>query len=98
VETAEAGTTEARPDRYFDNMSEDEESTNAPIDETTKAGVPPDIIKTASSVVWTSLGPILRRVPGPTTVWALGTTRLELHGARRLGAQGNQRASTRLGN
>jgi hypothetical protein len=49
-------------------------------------------------VVWISLGPLLRQVPGPTTVWAPGTTRLELHGARRRAAQGNQRASTRFGN
>jgi hypothetical protein len=34
----------------------------------------------------------------PTTVWAPGTTRLGLHGARWHGAQGNQRASTQLGN
>jgi hypothetical protein len=31
-------------------------------------------------VVWTSLGPLPRWVPGPTTQWALGTTRLALHG------------------
>jgi hypothetical protein len=31
-------------------------------------------------VVWTSLGPLPRRVPGPTTRWAPGTTRLALHG------------------
>jgi hypothetical protein len=31
-------------------------------------------------VVWTSLGPLPRWVPGPTTRWALGTTRLVLHG------------------
>jgi hypothetical protein len=31
-------------------------------------------------VVWTSLGPLPRWVPGPTTRWALGTTRLALHG------------------
>jgi hypothetical protein len=30
-------------------------------------------------VVWTSLGPLLRRVPGSTTRWAPGTTRLALH-------------------
>jgi hypothetical protein len=35
---------------------------------------------TASGVVWTSLGPLPRWVPGPTTRWALGTTRLALHG------------------
>jgi hypothetical protein len=32
------------------------------------------------AVVWTSLGPPHRRVPGPTTRWAPGTTRLALHG------------------
>jgi hypothetical protein len=31
-------------------------------------------------VVWTSLGPPPRWVPGPTTQWAPGTTRLALHG------------------
>jgi hypothetical protein len=30
-------------------------------------------------VVWTSLGPRPRWVPGPTTRWAPGTTRLALH-------------------
>jgi hypothetical protein len=33
-----------------------------------------------ASVVWTSLGPQPRWVPGPTTRWAPGTTRLALHG------------------
>jgi hypothetical protein len=33
----------------------------------------------AGSVVWTSLGPLSRWVPGPTTWWAPGTTRLALH-------------------
>jgi hypothetical protein len=32
------------------------------------------------AVVWTSLGPLPRWVPGSTTRWALGTTRLALHG------------------
>jgi hypothetical protein len=32
------------------------------------------------SVVWTSLGPLPRWVPGPITRWAPGTTRLALHG------------------
>jgi hypothetical protein len=32
------------------------------------------------SVVWTSLGPLPRWVPGPTTRWAPWTTRLALHG------------------
>jgi hypothetical protein len=31
-------------------------------------------------VVWTSLGPLPRWVPGPTTWWAPGTTRLVPHG------------------
>jgi hypothetical protein len=31
-------------------------------------------------VVWTSLGPLPRWVPGPTTRWAPETTRLALHG------------------
>jgi hypothetical protein len=31
-------------------------------------------------VVWTSLGPLPRWVPGPTTRWAPRTTRLALHG------------------
>jgi hypothetical protein len=31
-------------------------------------------------VIWTSLGPLPRWVPGPTTRWALGTTRLVPHG------------------
>jgi hypothetical protein len=31
-------------------------------------------------VVWASLGPLPRWVPGPTTRWALGTTWLALHG------------------
>jgi hypothetical protein len=34
----------------------------------------------AAGVVWTSLGPLPQWVPGPTTRWALGTTRLALHG------------------
>jgi hypothetical protein len=33
-----------------------------------------------AGVVWTSLGPLPRWVPGPTTWWAPGTTRLALHG------------------
>jgi hypothetical protein len=51
----------------------------------------------ATSVVWTSLGPLHRWVPGPTTRWAPGTTRLALHGTWRRGAQGLHRSSTRLG-
>jgi hypothetical protein len=33
----------------------------------------------APAVVWTSLGPLPRWVPGPTTQWAPRTTRLVLH-------------------
>jgi hypothetical protein len=33
-----------------------------------------------AAVVWASLGPLPRWVPGPTTRWAPGTTRLALHG------------------
>jgi hypothetical protein len=33
-----------------------------------------------STVVWTSLGPLPRWVPGPTTRWAPETTRLVPHG------------------
>jgi hypothetical protein len=51
----------------------------------------------ARLVVWTSLGPPPRWVPGPTTRWAPGTTWLALHGTRRRGAQGLHRSSTRLG-
>jgi hypothetical protein len=32
-----------------------------------------------AGVVWTSLGPLPWWVPGPTTRWALGTTRFALH-------------------
>jgi hypothetical protein len=39
-----------------------------------------DIAHGVTTVVWTSLGPLPRWVPGPTTRWALGTTRLALHG------------------
>jgi hypothetical protein len=49
------------------------------------------------SVIWTSLGPLLRWVPRPTTRWAPGTTQLGLHGTCWRGAQGLQRDSTRLG-
>jgi hypothetical protein len=51
----------------------------------------------AQPVVWTSLGPLPRWVPGPTTWWAPGTTRLALHDTRKRGAQGLHRSSTRLG-
>jgi hypothetical protein len=43
-------------------------------------------------------GPTTQAGTGPTTAWAPGATRLRLHGARRRGAQGNWRASTRIGN
>jgi hypothetical protein len=43
--------------------------------------------------VWTYMGPLLRWVPGPTTQWASGTTRLVLHGTCWRGAQGLQRNS-----
>jgi hypothetical protein len=35
---------------------------------------------TSSAVVWTSLGPLPRWVPGPTTRWAPRTTQLVQHG------------------
>jgi hypothetical protein len=37
-------------------------------------------LKAEGLVVWTSLGPLPRWVPGSTTRWAPGTTRLALHG------------------
>jgi hypothetical protein len=48
-------------------------------------------------VVWTSLCPLPRWVPGPTTRWAPRTTRLALHGTCWREAQGLQSRSTRLG-
>jgi hypothetical protein len=42
-------------------------------------------------------GPTTQPVLEPTTTWALGTTQLVLHGARRCGAQGNQMTSARIG-
>jgi hypothetical protein len=36
--------------------------------------------KVGMTVVWTSLGPLPRWVPGLTTRWAPGTTRLVPHG------------------
>jgi hypothetical protein len=41
--------------------------------------VPCKSYDTGSVVVWTSLGPLLRWVPGPTTGWAPGTTQLGLY-------------------
>jgi NADH:ubiquinone oxidoreductase subunit 4 (subunit M) len=58
-------------------------------------GIP--TIRCILSVVWTTLGPLPRWVPGSTTRWAPGTTRLALHGTWRHGAQGLHRSSTRLG-
>jgi hypothetical protein len=37
-------------------------------------------LASGGSVVWTSLGPLPRWIPGPTTWWAPGTTRLVPHG------------------
>jgi hypothetical protein len=42
--------------------------------------VPPAGDHAPNPVVWTSLGPLPRWVPGPTTRWAPRTTRLALHG------------------
>jgi hypothetical protein len=44
-----------------------------------KAIFPADVMWD-SPVVWTSLGPLLQWVPGPTTRWAARTARLVLHG------------------
>jgi hypothetical protein len=46
----------------------------------TTRNYPARLQSTREIVVWTSLGPLLRWVPGPTTRWAPGTTRLVLHG------------------
>jgi hypothetical protein len=46
----------------------------------TARSYPPRLQSTRGLVVWTSLGPLLQWVPGPTTRWALGTTRIVLHG------------------
>jgi hypothetical protein len=70
---------------------------NSPTVKTTRKH-PARLQSTQVLVAWTFLGPLPRRVPRPTTAWAPGTTRLRLHGTRRREAQGNQRASTRLGN
>jgi hypothetical protein len=51
----------------------------------------------SDSIIWTSLGPLPRWVPGPTTRWAPRTTRLALHSTCWREAQGLQRRSTRLG-
>jgi hypothetical protein len=50
-----------------------------------------------TSVVWISLGPLPRWVPGPTTRWAPGTTRLVPHGTYWREAQGLRWSSTRIG-
>jgi hypothetical protein len=52
---------------------------------------------TLDPVVWTSLGPLPRWVPGSTTRWAPGTTRLALHGTCWRETQGLRRRSTRIG-
>jgi hypothetical protein len=52
---------------------------------------------TRGLVVRTSLGSLLWWIPGPTTAWAPGTTRLGLQGTRWREAQGIWRISTRLG-
>jgi hypothetical protein len=46
----------------------------------TTRNYPARLQSTWGLVVWTSLGPLLWWVPGPTTRWALGNTRLVLHG------------------
>jgi hypothetical protein len=48
-----------------------------------------NIHRRQESVVWTSLGPLPRWVPGLTTRWAPGTTRLVPHGTWWRGAQGH---------
>jgi hypothetical protein len=58
---------------------------------------PARLQSTRGLVVWTSQGPVPGRELELTTAWALGTTRLGLHSARRRGEQGNQRVSTRFG-
>jgi hypothetical protein len=47
-------------------------------------------------VVWTSLGPLCRWVPGPTNRWAPGTTRLVPHDTWWREAQGLRWRSTRI--
>jgi hypothetical protein len=58
---------------------------------------PARLQSTRGLVIWTSLGPLLRWVPGLTTRWAPQTTQLGLHDTCWYGAQGLQRDSTRLG-
>jgi hypothetical protein len=58
---------------------------------------PSRLQSTRGLVVWTSLGPLPRWVPGQTTRWAPGSTRLALHGTWWHEAQGLLRRSTRLG-
>jgi hypothetical protein len=45
----------------------------------TTQGHPARLQSTRGLVVWTSLGPLLMWVPGPTTRWAHRTTQLGLH-------------------
>jgi hypothetical protein len=52
---------------------------------------------TRGLVVWTSLGPLPRWVPGSTARWAPGTTRLVPHGTWWREAQGLRWRSTRIG-
>jgi hypothetical protein len=76
-----AGASETQPDRYLDDISKDEVSANAPPDKTA-ADKNARRVATESRtngtdvyerlVVWTSLGPLPRWVPGSTTRWAPG--------------------------
>jgi hypothetical protein len=52
----------------------------AAVDEVAQEPDAPEGATRATSVVWTSLGPLPRWVPEPTTRWAPGTTRLVPHG------------------
>jgi hypothetical protein len=58
---------------------------------------PTRLQSTQGLVVLTSLGPLLRRVPGPTTRWTPETTQLGLHDTCWREARGLQKDSTRLG-
>jgi hypothetical protein len=58
---------------------------------------PARLQSTRGLVVRTSLGSLLSWVPGPTTPWAPGTTRLGLHDTYWRGAQGLKRTNTWLG-